>query len=108
MTDQNIFIKGMIIAVIATNVGSNSLPVGADISGLLPRYINIVRGQVFCALMAPLCIPWKIIATATTFLTFLSSYTVFLMPICGVSHLGPHHISFPAYICTPPWKRSQV
>ncbi|CAK7227792.1 hypothetical protein SCUCBS95973_006661 [Sporothrix curviconia] len=33
--------------------------------------------------MAPLCVPWKIIASATTFLTFLGSYTVFLMPICG-------------------------
>lgn len=75
----------MILAVVATNVGSNSLPVGADISGLLPKYINIVRGQVFCAIMAPLCVPWKIIASASTFLTFLGSYTVFLMPICGVS-----------------------
>ncbi|EPE10503.1 allantoin transport [Ophiostoma piceae UAMH 11346] len=74
---------GMILAVIATNIGSNSLPVGADVSGLWPRYINIVRGQVFCAIMAPLCVPWKIIASATTFLTFLGSYTVFLMPICG-------------------------
>ncbi|CAK7210397.1 hypothetical protein SBRCBS47491_000770 [Sporothrix bragantina] len=74
---------GMMLAVVATNIGSNSLPVGADISGLLPRYINIVRGQVFCAIMAPLCVPWKIIASASTFLTFLGSYTVFLMPICG-------------------------
>ncbi|CAK7227795.1 hypothetical protein SCUCBS95973_006662 [Sporothrix curviconia] len=28
---------GMMLAVVATNIGSNSLPVGADISGLLPR-----------------------------------------------------------------------
>ncbi|KAH8686205.1 putative allantoin permease [Ilyonectria robusta] len=75
---------GMMLAVIATNAGSNSLPVGADITGLWPKYINIVRGQVFCALMAPLCVPWKIIASAKSFLTFLGSYTVFLMPICGV------------------------
>ncbi|KAF3026797.1 hypothetical protein E8E14_014900 [Neopestalotiopsis sp. 37M] len=75
---------GMVLAQIATNAGSNSLPVGADSSGLWPRYINIVRGQVICALLAPLCVPWKIIASATTFLTFLGSYTVFLMPICGI------------------------
>lgn len=77
----------MILAIIATNAGSNSLPVGADITGLWPKYINIVRGQVLCALLAPLCVPWKIIASASSFLTFLGSYTVFLMPICGVS--GP-------------------
>lgn len=75
----------MILAIIATNAGSNSLPVGADTSGLWPRYINIVRGQVICALLAPLCVPWKIIASASSFLTFLGSYTVFLMPTCGVS-----------------------
>lgn len=74
----------MVLATIATNAGSNSLPVGADSSGLWPRYINIVRGQVICALLAPLCVPWKIIATASSFLTFLGSYTVFLMPIAGV------------------------
>ncbi|KAK1445694.1 hypothetical protein CMEL01_09937 [Colletotrichum melonis] len=75
---------GMILAIIATNAGSNSLPVGADTSGLWPRYINIVRGQVICALLAPLCVPWKIIASASSFLTFLGSYTVFLMPTCGI------------------------
>ncbi|OKL60918.1 hypothetical protein UA08_03181 [Talaromyces atroroseus] len=75
---------GMILAIIATNAGTNSLPVGADSSGLWPRYINIVRGQVICALLAPLCVPWKIIASASSFLTFLGSYTVFLMPICAI------------------------
>jgi NCS1 family nucleobase:cation symporter-1 len=76
---------GMILAIIATNAGSNSLPVGADSSGLFPRYLNIVRGQVICALLAPLLVPWKIIANAQSFLTFLGSYTVFLMPTVGVS-----------------------
>ncbi|KAK8076585.1 hypothetical protein PG994_003857 [Apiospora phragmitis] len=75
---------GMVLATIATNAGSNSLPVGADVSGLLPRYLTIVRGQVLCAVLAPLCVPWKIISSASTFLTFLGSYTVFLMPVCGV------------------------
>ncbi|KAJ0332950.1 hypothetical protein COL5a_001678 [Colletotrichum fioriniae] len=49
---------GMILAIIATNAGSNSLPVGADTSGLWP--------------------------SASSFLTFLGSYTVFLMPTCGI------------------------
>lgn len=34
--------------------------------------------------MTPLLVPWKIIANAASFLTFLGSYTVLLMPICGV------------------------
>ncbi|KAL3455511.1 permease for cytosine/purines, uracil, thiamine, allantoin-domain-containing protein [Aspergillus heterothallicus] len=75
---------GMVLAILATNAGTNSLPAGADMSGLLPRYINIVRGQIICGLLGPLFFPWKIIANASSFLTFLSSYTVFLMPICGI------------------------
>lgn len=75
---------GMMCAVLATNVGTNSLPVGADITGIFPRWINIRRGQVICALLAPLLVPWKIIASAQSFLAFLGSYTVMLMPICGI------------------------
>lgn len=74
---------GMILAILITNAGSNSLPVGADLTGIFPRWLTIVRGQVICAVLAPLLVPWKIIASATSFLTFLGSYTVFLMPICA-------------------------
>jgi NCS1 family nucleobase:cation symporter-1 len=74
---------GMMLAVLVTNAGSNSLPVGADLTGIFPRWLTIVRGQVLCAVLAPLLVPWKIIASATSFLTFLGSYTVFLMPICA-------------------------
>lgn len=74
---------GMMLAVLITNAGSNSLPVGADLTGIFPRWLTIVRGQVICAVLAPLLVPWKIIASATSFLTFLGSYTVFLMPICA-------------------------
>lgn len=74
---------GMMLAVLVTHAGSNSLPVGADLTGIFPRWLTIVRGQVLCAMLAPLLVPWKIIASATSFLTFLGSYTVFLMPICA-------------------------
>ncbi|KAJ8110771.1 hypothetical protein OPT61_g6467 [Boeremia exigua] len=74
---------GMMLAVLITNAGGNSLPVGADLTGIFPRWLTIVRGQIVCALFAPLLVPWKIIASANSFLTFLGSYTVFLMPICA-------------------------
>lgn len=74
---------GMMLAVLVMNAGSNSMPVGADLTGIFPRWLTIVRGQVFCAVLAPLLVPWKIIASAASFLTFLGSYTVFLMPICA-------------------------
>ncbi|KAH4300563.1 hypothetical protein HBI25_179310 [Parastagonospora nodorum] len=74
---------GMMLAVLVINAGSNSMPVGADLTGIFPKWLTIIRGQVLCAMFAPLLVPWKIIASATSFLTFLGSYTVFLMPICA-------------------------
>lgn len=52
-------------------------------TGIFPKWLTIVRGQCLCAALAPLLVPWKIIANASSFLTFLGSYTVFLMPICA-------------------------
>ncbi|KAJ4321454.1 hypothetical protein N0V94_002887 [Neodidymelliopsis sp. IMI 364377] len=98
---------GMMLAVLITNAGSNSLPVGADLTGIFPRWLTIVRGQVVCAILAPLLVPWKIIASATSFLTFLGSYTVFLMPICAcmiidywVIRKGNFHVPS-LYVSTP-------
>jgi NCS1 family nucleobase:cation symporter-1 len=72
------------IAVIATNLASNAVPVGSDLTGLIPRYFNIVRGQVFCAVLALATVPWKLVASAESFLTFLGSYVCFLSPLVGI------------------------
>ncbi|KAL1893324.1 hypothetical protein Sste5346_006501 [Sporothrix stenoceras] len=73
-----------ILAVVATNLASNALPVGSDLSGLFPRYFNIVRGQVLCAVLALATVPWKIVASAASFLTFLGSYVCFLSPLVAI------------------------
>lgn len=73
-----------ILAVVATNLAANALPVGSDLSGLFPRYFNIVRGQVLCAVLALATVPWKIVASAASFLTFLGSYVCFLSPLVAV------------------------
>ena len=98
---------GMMLAVLVINAGSNSMPVGADLTGIFPKWLTIIRGQVLCAMFAPLLVPWKIIASATSFLTFLGSYTVFLMPICAcmivdywIIRKGNFHVPS-LYISTP-------
>ena len=70
-----------IMAVLATNLASNCLPVGADLTGLFPRYFTIVRGQALCAILSLACVPWKIISSAQNFLTFLGSYVCFVSPV---------------------------
>ncbi|EGV61715.1 hypothetical protein PSN45_000406 [Yamadazyma tenuis] len=74
---------GMIIALVIVNVGTNCLPVGADATGMFPKYVNITRGQFLCWLVCPLLFPWKISSSGASFLAFLGSYSVMLCPIAA-------------------------
>ncbi|KAI0275993.1 NCS1 nucleoside transporter family [Russula aff. rugulosa BPL654] len=73
------------LGTLGTNISANSLSAGNDMTALWPRYINIQRGQVICAILGGwvLC-PWEILASATGFLSFMGGYTVFLGPITGI------------------------
>ncbi|TBU26191.1 permease for cytosine/purines, uracil, thiamine, allantoin-domain-containing protein [Dichomitus squalens] len=74
-----------VIATLGTNVSANSLSAANDMTVLFPRYINIRRGQVICAILGgwALC-PWEILASAQGFLSFMNGYAVFLSPIAGI------------------------
>ncbi|KAF8072151.1 permease for cytosine/purines, uracil, thiamine, allantoin-domain-containing protein [Lyophyllum atratum] len=74
-----------LISTIGVNISANSLSAANDLMVIFPKYINIRRGQVICALIGgwALC-PWEILATAPGFLTFMSGYTVFLGPFAGI------------------------
>jgi hypothetical protein len=52
---------------------------------LFPRFVDIRRGQVLCALVGgwALC-PWLILASAEGFLSFMNAYSIFLGPFAGV------------------------
>jgi NCS1 family nucleobase:cation symporter-1 len=98
------------LGTLGTNVSANSLSAGNDMAALWPRYINIQRGQVICAILGgwTLC-PWEILArcvrlrrnsgerlcsamakphslprSASGFLAFMGGYTVFIAPITGI------------------------
>lgn len=74
-----------VLATLGTNISANSLSAANDMTVLFPRYINIRRGQVICAILGgwALC-PWEILASAQGFLSFMNGYTVFLGPIAGI------------------------
>lgn len=73
-----------LLGVFATNFGANSIPFGADMTGLFPKWLTIRRGQVLCALLGVVVVPWKLIANAEAFLSFLGSYNIFMAPLCAV------------------------
>jgi NCS1 family nucleobase:cation symporter-1 len=74
-----------LMTTIGTNISANSMGAANDMMALSPKYINIRRGQVICAIIGgwALC-PWEILASAPGFLSFMSGYTVFLGPFAGV------------------------
>ena len=72
------------LAALGVNISANSLSAANDLAALAPSYINIRRGQLICALIAWVMVPWKILATAAGFLNFMSAYSVFLGPIAAI------------------------
>jgi len=74
-----------VLATLGTNISANSLSAANDMTVLFPRYINIRRGQVICAILGGWALaPWEILANAQGFLAFMNGYTVFLGPFAGI------------------------
>ncbi|KAG2733907.1 hypothetical protein G9P44_003432 [Scheffersomyces stipitis] len=71
------------IGTAGTNIFGNSIPFACDITGLLPKYFTILRGQIVVAILAWAIVPWKFLTDAAKFLTFLGSYSIFVGPILG-------------------------
>jgi nucleobase:cation symporter-1, NCS1 family len=66
------------------NIPGNALSGGFDFAATFPRYINIRRGAYLTALLSMVVNPWQLLATASVFLSVLSSYSVFLGPMVGL------------------------
>jgi len=73
------------LATLGTNISANSISAANDFTALAPKYINIRRGQIICAIIGGWAIcPWEILAHAIGFLSFMSGYTIVLSPIAAV------------------------
>lgn len=71
-------------ATLGTSIACNIIPFAADVTCLLPKYINVVRGQILCLVVAFGIAPWKILSSAQTFLNFLGGYSIFQGSIVGI------------------------
>lgn len=73
------------IAQVGTNITANSISAANDMTVLCPKYINIRRGCMIAAVISAwVMVPWKILSSADTFLSFMGGYSVFLAPIAGI------------------------
>lgn len=72
------------LAALGVNISANSLSAANDLAALFPRVIDLRRGQLACAVLAWALVPWKILASAGSFLNFMSAYAVFLGPVAAI------------------------
>lgn len=71
-------------AILFQNVCGNAVAGGIDLAGIFPRYVDIRRGAIITFVAAWIIQPWQLINRAATFVTVLSSFSVFLAPLMGV------------------------
>lgn len=56
-----------------------------DLTNLFPKYINIRRGVILVSLISGwIMVPWKIVYSASSLITFISALAVFLAPIASI------------------------
>ncbi|SSD60637.1 related to Thiamine transporter [Saccharomycodes ludwigii] len=65
---------------IAYTVSSCGFAGGMDLSGVLPKYIDIMRGALITAAISFACQPWNFYNSSSTFLTVMSSFAIFCEP----------------------------
>lgn len=75
---------GFALTSMFENICGNAVAGGIDLAGLFPRYIDIRRGAILTFVAAWIVQPWQLINKATTFVSVLSSFSVFLAPVIGV------------------------
>jgi len=74
-----------VVAQIGTNLSANVISYANDMVSLFPKYINIRRGAIFATIIAGWAmVPWKIVASAQSLLTFVAGLAVFLGPISSI------------------------
>jgi nucleobase:cation symporter-1, NCS1 family len=72
------------LAALGVNISANSLSAANDFMALFPRFVNLRRGQLLCAILCWALVPWKILESAGSFLNFMSAYAIFLGPIAAI------------------------
>ena len=73
-----------VLASLGVNISANSVSAANDLAALAPRFVNLRRGQLACAVFAWALAPWRILASAPALLGFLSAYSVFFGPLAAI------------------------
>lgn len=71
---------GLISLTVFVNYTQNCVSSGMDLAMLFPKYISQRRGALILSFVGILAQPWRFLTGATTFITVLGSFGVFMSP----------------------------
>ncbi|GAA5869693.1 hypothetical protein JCM16303_000550 [Sporobolomyces ruberrimus] len=73
------------IGNMTTNITANSISAANDLCTLFPKYLNIRRSQILVLIIPCWAFaPWKVLASASAFLSFMASYAIVLVPLASI------------------------
>lgn len=75
---------GLLFVIVFINYTQNCVSSGMDLAMLLPRWISRRRGSMLFAILGVLANPWRFLTQASTFITVLSSFGVFMSPAASI------------------------
>ncbi|ERF70196.1 hypothetical protein EPUS_00384 [Endocarpon pusillum Z07020] len=75
---------GLLASQMALCIVLNSVPAGMDMTTVCPQYINIRRGAYIVMIVGIAMCPWNYVNQATTFITVISGWGIFLAPMAGI------------------------
>lgn len=72
------------LSQVCFNTMGNGYAGGMDMAGIFPQWITIRRGAVITAILSWVVQPWDFYNTSSTFVTVMSSFSVFMSPVVGI------------------------
>ncbi|KAF1845991.1 uncharacterized protein K460DRAFT_284567 [Cucurbitaria berberidis CBS 394.84] len=75
---------GLLSVTVFVNYTQNCVSSGMDVAMLVPRYITQRRGAIIFSILGVLANPWRFLTQASTFITVLSSFGVFMSPAAAI------------------------
>ena len=76
---------GVAVATISTNIAANVISPANDFANCAPRLISFKTGGLITCILGILCMPWKLMANADTYINgWLTGVSALLGPIAGI------------------------
>ncbi|KUJ16042.1 uncharacterized protein LY89DRAFT_648168 [Mollisia scopiformis] len=75
---------GLLSVTVFVNYTQNCVSSGMDVAMLVPKYVSQRRGAIIFSILGVLAQPWRFLTQATTFITVLSSFGVFMSPAAAI------------------------